>query len=216
MTAAHVNADSVALLAAIHADPDDDLPRLAYADWLEENGERARAEFIQLQLRKAADPKSFHGFLCLPEQPCRNCRREAALLAGHGMEWAGGRELCLRRGVLGVSLRFVRGFVGEAVCPTQEWLDHGPSSLALWPLILAVELSDRAPIAWGKPPSCAWLEDSWEGGMGHLDYAIDPRLYRRLRHGESPPGGRRVYPDTTAAKKDLSDACLRYAGRIRL
>jgi uncharacterized protein (TIGR02996 family) len=41
-----------ALLQAIHADPDDLAPRLAYADWLEENGgeaERARAAFIRLQ-----------------------------------------------------------------------------------------------------------------------------------------------------------------------
>ena len=44
--------DRLALLKAILAAPDDDLPRLVFADWLEENGttdaDAARAEFIRL------------------------------------------------------------------------------------------------------------------------------------------------------------------------
>ena len=35
--------DDEALLAAIIADPDEDTPRLAYADWLQENGQSERA-----------------------------------------------------------------------------------------------------------------------------------------------------------------------------
>jgi uncharacterized protein (TIGR02996 family) len=46
----------VALWQAILERPDDDLPRLAYADWLEENGEEKRARFIRLQLEKARLP----------------------------------------------------------------------------------------------------------------------------------------------------------------
>src|SRR5262249_53102359 len=38
------------LLATIDASPDDDAPRLAHADWLENNGDRERAEFIRAQL----------------------------------------------------------------------------------------------------------------------------------------------------------------------
>lgn len=42
------------LLKAILAEPDDDLPRLAYADWLEETGsDPERAEFIQIQIERA-------------------------------------------------------------------------------------------------------------------------------------------------------------------
>jgi uncharacterized protein (TIGR02996 family) len=41
--------DGDALLAAIIANPDDDTPRLVYADWLQENGQPERAEFIRLQ-----------------------------------------------------------------------------------------------------------------------------------------------------------------------
>ena len=45
-----------ALLDAVRDDPDDDLPRLAYADWLMEQpseAEQGRGEFIQLQCRLA-------------------------------------------------------------------------------------------------------------------------------------------------------------------
>ncbi|MBN9120375.1 MAG: TIGR02996 domain-containing protein [Planctomycetes bacterium] len=37
-------------LHAICADPEDDTPRLVYADWLDENGAPERAEFIRLQI----------------------------------------------------------------------------------------------------------------------------------------------------------------------
>src|SRR4051812_916255 len=42
--------------AAIRANPDDDTPRLVYADWLQENGDPARAEFIRLQCEIARLP----------------------------------------------------------------------------------------------------------------------------------------------------------------
>src|SRR4051812_26631197 len=41
--------DAAALLAAICAAPDDDAPRLVYADWLDEHGQPERAEFIRVQ-----------------------------------------------------------------------------------------------------------------------------------------------------------------------
>src|SRR5262245_7614105 len=42
-----------AFLDAIRAEPDDDASRLIFADWLEENGEGERAEFIRLQIALA-------------------------------------------------------------------------------------------------------------------------------------------------------------------
>src|SRR5262245_59374166 len=56
--------EQAALLAAIAANPDDDTPRLVYADWLDEHrpdrvpsaaaGASARAEFMRVQCRLAA------------------------------------------------------------------------------------------------------------------------------------------------------------------
>src|SRR5262245_27737496 len=40
-------------LQAIVADPDDDTPRLVYADWLEDHGQPERAEFIRAQIELA-------------------------------------------------------------------------------------------------------------------------------------------------------------------
>ena len=42
--------DEAALLKAIVAHPDEDTPRLVYADWLDEAGDHARAEFIRLSV----------------------------------------------------------------------------------------------------------------------------------------------------------------------
>jgi len=48
--------DHDALVAAICADPDEDTPRLAYADFLQENGEPERAEFVRAQIDLARTP----------------------------------------------------------------------------------------------------------------------------------------------------------------
>ena len=46
-------ADELSFLDAIRAQPEDDAVRLIFADWLEEHGQQARAEFIRLQCRLA-------------------------------------------------------------------------------------------------------------------------------------------------------------------
>jgi uncharacterized protein (TIGR02996 family) len=46
--------DREALLEAVFAAPDDAAPKLIYADWLDENGEPAQADFIRFQI----DPSS--------------------------------------------------------------------------------------------------------------------------------------------------------------
>jgi uncharacterized protein (TIGR02996 family) len=48
--------DRDALLAAIRAQPDEDTPRLVYADWLDENDRPERAAFIRAQVELARTP----------------------------------------------------------------------------------------------------------------------------------------------------------------
>lgn len=76
--------DESALLAAIHADPRSDLPRLVYADWLDDHGEADYAEFIRLQCHTAAR----YGALASK----RASQRERSLLRQHGAKWRGGTE----------------------------------------------------------------------------------------------------------------------------
>lgn len=84
-------------LAAIRAEPEDDAPRLIFADWLDENGEPERAEFVRLQIElanircdscKGKGSYSLHtaGGYGMRDIPCDECtskslrRRERELL----------------------------------------------------------------------------------------------------------------------------------------
>src|SRR5437868_5364079 len=77
---------------AVLADPDDDLPRLAFADWLEESGdedERARAEFIRVQLELAKIPAADPWDPAPPDSPrVQHLReREEQLLQCYRRKW---------------------------------------------------------------------------------------------------------------------------------
>jgi uncharacterized protein (TIGR02996 family) len=71
-----------AFLDAIREQPDDDAPRLVYADWLEEHGQPQRAEFIRVQCERARLPEGSSRAYDLE-------RREAALWAAHAAAWLG-------------------------------------------------------------------------------------------------------------------------------
>ncbi len=92
------------LLDDIVAHPDDDRPRLVYADALSDRGD-PRGEFIALQCADRATTSAAHR------------QREEELLAAHRAEWL--------RGVpegLGVTCRFERGFVVEVVAQSADAL----------------------------------------------------------------------------------------------
>lgn len=88
-----------ALLAEIYARPDDDEPRLVYADRLMAAND-PRGEFIALQLARAADH---------PPTP-----REAELLKKHGKAWLGDLAPVLSFGKGYSQTTFRRGFVADA------------------------------------------------------------------------------------------------------
>lgn len=44
-----VSTDELAIIAGIKAEPESDVPRLVYADWIEEHGRSLQAEFIRVQ-----------------------------------------------------------------------------------------------------------------------------------------------------------------------
>lgn len=66
---------------AVIAEPDDDGPRLVYADWFDEHGQAERAEFIRTQVALARSPAGD------PRRPEWR-RREAELLGRFGWAWA--------------------------------------------------------------------------------------------------------------------------------
>jgi uncharacterized protein (TIGR02996 family) len=94
-------------LQAILDAPDDDTPRLVYADWLMEHGgpaEQVRAEFIRVQVELARIPGDD------PRRPALEMRQEE-LLAAHEAEWLEEVPKWARKDAM-----FRRGFVDEVGC----------------------------------------------------------------------------------------------------
>ena len=94
-------ADQKQLLRAIRDNPDEDTPRLMYADWLEEHNDPARAEFVRVQCRLAERGRRE---LVPPADPDR--QRELQLERQLGERWLA--ELPAVRGVRWTG--FWRGF----------------------------------------------------------------------------------------------------------
>ncbi|MBL8918032.1 MAG: TIGR02996 domain-containing protein [Myxococcaceae bacterium] len=86
------------MLEAIAAAPDDDAPRLVYADWLTEQQD-PRGEFITLQIRRA------HRVATAAER-----KRETALFADHRKAFLAPFEKCVALS----GLKFERGFLVAA------------------------------------------------------------------------------------------------------
>jgi uncharacterized protein (TIGR02996 family) len=113
-----------AFLRAIRADPEADLPRLVYADWLDEHDDPARAEFIRVQCALAKLPDHDDAYAALED-------REHELLAEHEAQWLGD-------GPTPDEWTFRRGFVADidfdpANPPYAALTGHAVTSLTLSP-----------------------------------------------------------------------------------
>ena len=110
-----MTSDGEALFRAICELPAEDTPRLVYADWLEENGQHERAEFIRLQCEALAGPHA-----TLADRRTRASKLQRAF----GDRWF--NELPPLPGVEWGTL-FVRGFIDMA---TTYRLTDVPATLA--------------------------------------------------------------------------------------
>jgi uncharacterized protein (TIGR02996 family) len=125
--------DEKAFLQAVIADPDDDSPRLIYADWLDEQGQCERAEFIRVQI-------AVHGS-CESDDPQRFAelrRRERRLLRRYAKLWFEPLR------PIAVNGNFNRGFVEQVVCYPSLFVKRGETMFSL------------APIRWLWLPNAAY------------------------------------------------------------
>jgi uncharacterized protein (TIGR02996 family) len=104
-----------AFIQAIIESPDDDVPRLVFADWLDDHGQAERAEFIRVQVelaRAAADG------LAPATRRDELLARQQELLRGHERQWADRLH--------GVADRywFRRGFVEDVEIDAEALLAH--------------------------------------------------------------------------------------------
>src|SRR4051794_38085416 len=117
-------------LRLILADPDADGPRLVYADWLDEQGQSSRAEFIRVQCALAALPPDDPRVVAL-------AARADVLLEQHRVAWSGP--------LAGLATRwdFRRGFPEVVRMEAKAFLARGDELFAAVPA-RHVELLDAA------------------------------------------------------------------------
>lgn len=114
--------DGSALLRAILADPDDDAPRLIYADWIDENGDPARAAFIRAQITLARLPQDH------PDRD-RLVQTERTLWKQNRDAWKAWVPKWAHVD------RFHRGFLEDIRCDAEDFIAHSDEVRSRTPLM---------------------------------------------------------------------------------
>jgi uncharacterized protein (TIGR02996 family) len=155
-----------AFLAAIRDDPEEDAPRLIFADWLEEQGD-PRGEFIRVQCALAGMGQ---------DDPRREelARREAELLRLHSQAWSGNPPS-------EIHISFRRGLLAVTVMAEVLDGDHRPASPRL--LVAAARLGVTAQ-AQARDRAVQWLlaRQGWLSDLQLYDVA-DEGLRHAAAHG---------------------------------
>lgn len=127
--------DELALMKAIYAAPDDDMPRLVYADWLDEQGnaeQQAHAEFIRLQCeRYRVNPNSGISL------------REQRILEEWERTWRHKLPEGMRDGI-----GFRRGFIYKVRCNVADIVNVWSDGFILPPITSLHVNIDNVSIAW--------------------------------------------------------------------
>lgn len=188
--------DGPALLATILSQPDDDTPRLVYADWLEEDDQPERAEFIRAQCRVAvitrslrdagspadlSDECGIEGCECAARTALR--RRADELLSIHGGRWLGLGAADWVSSSPGVITRpngwrnetytFARGFASAVSHSWEWWAEHADALLAREP-VRAVTLTTMPEIEFRGS----------EAGRTRDVCRLSGRTWRPIPHGD--------------------------------
>ena len=174
--------DHAAFIAAIKAAPDDDAPRLIFADWLDERGESERAEFIRVQCELARHPVVVRDLV-----PLR--RREQTLMGLNLTDWFSaacyGGYVFLNQPPHSTSPADApfavirRGFIHSVTCTAADWLQHGDAILAEHPvrevrLTTGPELGHSFVEATTRADSNRhWINQRWPGVTFHLPKLTD-------------------------------------------
>jgi uncharacterized protein (TIGR02996 family) len=156
------------LIAAILAAPDDDAPRLVYADWLLERGDpRGELIVVQCELARTSWTSPRHAVLAA---------RSRALLAAHRRRW----DEVARRLVPGGAFDFRRGMIETVELYAEDLGAIDPAIFQIAPLhrIAISDLDEPTLSSW---PLLDRFDELRTEGLG-LDVAGCRRLAGRLPH----------------------------------
>jgi uncharacterized protein (TIGR02996 family) len=171
-----------AFYADIVEHPDDDTPRLIFADWLEEAGRVEQAEFIRLQCQLA---RLDDGDARLAEMRCR----EQYLFARHSKGWV---RRNLRRKIenLRTPWGFRRGMIESVRLSGGALINNGPELFATFPIrhlsISALHELNNGPLPDLSRVTELTLSQSFygsgasQGGLARLLDTLNPAVLRVL------------------------------------
>lgn len=229
-----------ALYAAILDKPEDDAPRLIFADWLEEHGEEERAEFIRVQIELGKEPSECDHMFCDGSLiVCDNCRHWKTLhkkkfqLLDANRKWfrtegfsdnvgfGQNQELVFwlagdsRGNTQLIEANTARGFVDAVHLTLDQFLQHGRSIAKRHPIgRKGWVLTDCKPLF----VSPKFLLVSVDDGIKLSYYAghgIPNRIFKFLQQGshlvEIYQGFHRYYEGDLFALDDISQALYTYA-----
>jgi uncharacterized protein (TIGR02996 family) len=242
--AAAYTSDGDNMLRAVLAAPEDDAPRLEYADWLDERGQAGdteRAEFIRVQCELARAPER-PACDCDKKRPGSPCAadpwdleysarkdRERDLLERHGHDWIGrdwasvvnkAPALSVPNGWNNDMFTFARGFVASVALPAAAFVG-GPCE--------SCNGSGCAPEFRGILSPCPDCNRGMTPGLAAALFAAHPvtevRLADRVplefdgrflwHNGDSPLSTEQDYGDhLPAALFKLLEGNIRRPGRV--
>ena len=210
-----MTADGTALLRAVLASPDDDAPRLVYADWLDDHDRPAWAEFIRAQVAAARDlcPNTWvppREACASPDcRSCRTLRDRAAELRSSPDFWEsvwGGWQAPVG------GAWYARGFIESVSVTADRFVVTAGRLFSLHP-IQRVRLTDRSAAL--TTVGAAWYCGGQMGPEWAKMSVVPKAVYDLMR---PPPWAPRLAPDWIAqaypthadANRALSDACVAY------
>ena len=144
-----MTSDESAFLDAIREQSDDDTARLVFADWLAENGQSDRGEFIRTEIELARTPPN-------TETDERRRRvlldRRAELLKRHKTAWLAPFAPFAKESA------FARGFVHALEVPAHTFLQHAEKWFAATPLT-RVKITTCFELHWTTNTRTWWAEN---------------------------------------------------------
>ncbi len=164
--------DGPILLRAILEDPADDVARLVYADWLDENGEPARAEFIRVQVEAGQTPFCGDGPNPNDCSRCNLLRRERGLLATNYARWIfdlppEARPLLPQS----FDRMYSRGFISRIELTGEAFVTHAKAIFSSQP-VTSVRLVNIHAATWHEANLALWLHTLTDEGGPITDTII--------------------------------------------
>jgi uncharacterized protein (TIGR02996 family) len=207
--------DRNAFLRAICETPADDAPHLVFADWLNENGESERAEFIRVQCELAIEGgnKELIGRQRILLPLMRIFLRRSIPKPATAVFWHIDTINPINDILQDAPALYLRcGFVAEVACPLADWLAHGKAICEQHP-VERVRITDRRPLNlpadWNGEYTLRWIEP--DNGRVTRPYHLPKPVFRKLKGLQMPGQHPRVpwyFQSVDAAIEGASRAAL--------